>query len=132
MARIDHTNCTHPRTPAGRSACRRGARAPQVKKAPVVEEPMVFTPMERERFRARSARRAMGTPRAVRRARSDDGVNYDYCVQADLHRGYGACACGWHRGCPKCGNLQYRANEEIPTATNGFCGKGYCHYALSN
>ncbi len=24
MARIDHTNCTHPRTPAGRRACRQG------------------------------------------------------------------------------------------------------------
>lgn len=24
MARIDHTNCTHPRTPAGRRACRAG------------------------------------------------------------------------------------------------------------
>lgn len=25
MARIDHTNCTHPRTPAGRRACRAAA-----------------------------------------------------------------------------------------------------------
>lgn len=29
MARMDHTNCTHPRTPAGRAACRKsGAVAP--------------------------------------------------------------------------------------------------------
>jgi hypothetical protein len=32
MARIDHTACTHPRTPAGRAACRKsGAVAPTAK-----------------------------------------------------------------------------------------------------
>jgi len=25
MARMDHTNCTHPRTPAGRATCRKNA-----------------------------------------------------------------------------------------------------------
>jgi hypothetical protein len=30
MARIDHTACTHPRTPAGRRACRAGNAAPVV------------------------------------------------------------------------------------------------------
>lgn len=32
MARIDHSNCTHPRTPAGRRACRNGS-------APVITTP---------------------------------------------------------------------------------------------
>lgn len=26
---------------------------------------------------------------------SADGVDYSHCVQADLHRGGGRCACGW-------------------------------------
>lgn len=30
MARVDHTNCSHPRTPAGRSACRRMALAAEL------------------------------------------------------------------------------------------------------
>lgn len=30
MARVDHSNCTHPRTPAGRSACRRMALAAEL------------------------------------------------------------------------------------------------------
>lgn len=27
---------------------------------------------------------------------SADGLDYGHCVQADLHRGGGRCACGWH------------------------------------
>jgi len=27
---------------------------------------------------------------------SADGVDYSHCVQAELHRGGGRCACGWH------------------------------------
>lgn len=42
MARIDHTNCSHPRTPAGRRACRAGSPAKIA--APVVVRPSIDTP----------------------------------------------------------------------------------------
>lgn len=125
MARIDHTNCTHPRTPAGRSACRRmsvqrdlginmeGLADSGANRGVIKEEPRVHTPMEREIYRSQLTRKAiteaarnarMNRNRADaadgrmarRRAPSADGVDYNHCVQAALHVGRGRCACGWH------------------------------------
>lgn len=172
MARIDHTNCSHPRTPAARSACRKIAQqrslginvessadssanrgvvvdstpdyiADQIR-ATVANHKMKAR-MDRDYAKIRAAARAaraaesartkaagrlakIGKPSPIKP--SDDGNDYAHCVQAALHTGYGRCACGWHRGCPSCGNESYRADVTGPD--NGFCGRTYCHYALAN
>lgn len=96
MARIDHTNCTHPRTPAGRRACRAQSE---------MAVPPVPTAMEMERGRARTARKLARHAAAADRMRArTNGIiqasrdlTYANCVQAELHTGKPGtvCACGW-------------------------------------
>jgi len=73
---IDHTTCTHPRTPSGRRACRAGRTAP-VETAP-------------------RAPRATQKPVRIQPRRSGARVaaTSSSCVQAALHT-RGRCACGW-------------------------------------
>lgn len=76
---MDHTNCAHARTPAGRKACRNGTH-----------QAVVVAPIEKEIYRARlnqTARARAGRDTAARPT----------CVQAALHIDAhgGRCACGW-------------------------------------
>lgn len=89
---VSHANCTHPRTPAGRRACRAGTDTP--------------APREVQSFRARLGRveRAYAesaglVPRRIQPRRSGARVaaRNSSCVQAALHVDAhgGRCACGW-------------------------------------
>lgn len=125
MARIDHTACTHPRTPAGRRACRAGNAAP------VVTDGLVIPPvdyiareiyknranaaakarMDREydardaqikmtgdmaRRMARTAVKAENARIQPRRSGARVSGAFASCVQAALHTpGTIRCACGW-------------------------------------
>lgn len=71
---IDHTACTHPRTPAGRRACRSGRTTVPTEKAPrATQKPVRIQP---------------------RRSGARVSANASTCVQAALHT-RGRCACGW-------------------------------------
>ena len=115
--RIDHSNCTHPRTPAGRAACRKQGTTPAP--APTLGVPY-FSP-EGEAARARKApsiaadlrkleadqaRRKLPTAgradRIIRARVAAGGTGRKVaasdprtCVQWELHTGSGRCACGW-------------------------------------
>lgn len=117
MARIDHTNCTHPRTPAGRRGCRAaGTAAP----APdYIGEHIRRTAanhaakarMDRD-YDAREVQIKMTGPVARRMARTAAkadriqprrsgarvAVDSSTCVQAALHTSRGLCACGHMTG----------------------------------
>lgn len=71
---ISHADCTHPRTPAGRRACRTG-NTPTVVKTP--QKPPAAPRIQPRRSGARVRIDASG------------------CIQAALHT-VGRCACGWH------------------------------------
>lgn len=138
---IDHTNCTHPRTPAGRRACRsavaRGttldmtpARSAEIDRQVAAfsdafnTAKMVSRPAPKNVPAGHVVVPGLGVtvprPQPKRRARkvADDGSG---CVQAALHTGRGRCACSWDTmTCTRCGN------------TDSSCRPGYCHYALSN
>lgn len=122
---IDHTNCTHPRTPAGRRVCRDAARVRDVHQA---MEPQVSSIQEAiayvianpdkavaaatakaeawiassgtDKARARvAARKRSQRPARIQPRRSGARVSIDNsgCVQAALHTDAhgGRCACGW-------------------------------------
>ena len=114
---IDHTNCTHPRTPAGRRACR--AQVSAGSPAPVAPDYIgehirktaanhaMKARMDREYDRAeikmtgpvarRMARQAAAADRIQpRRSGARVAAKSSTCVQAALHTGRGRCACGWH------------------------------------
>lgn len=86
---IDHSNCTHPRTPAGRRACRASGGQPE-RRTP--------EPMKACRKPIQTAVGAWkpptGTPAPRKRQKRVSGP-YSGCVQAELHVGEGRCACGW-------------------------------------
>jgi hypothetical protein len=75
MARIDHSNCSHPRTPAGRAVCRRGGSTPDVV-TPVVapvrntreirEAANAARGVERDRSRAAARVERSGRPRSTK------------------------------------------------------------------
>lgn len=70
---VSHANCTHPRTSAGRRACRSGS--------PITPERAPSPPQKVVRIQPRrSGARVDATSSA--------------CVQAALHT-RGRCACGW-------------------------------------
>jgi hypothetical protein len=102
MARIDHTNCSHPRTPAGRRACRTGHQSeipPVVRRGVRGDDGM--TVAERARNARANRNRADAAAGRMARRRERAGVqgpsdDYSSCVQAALHTGTGRCACGWH------------------------------------
>jgi hypothetical protein len=108
---ISHANCTHPRTPAGRRACRAGA-APVTKDrtygAPEIGIPYVVWPEGvseagyRKLVRAAGARHARNAPEKPARIQPRRGgarvpARSSTCVQAALHIAAhgGRCACGW-------------------------------------
>jgi hypothetical protein len=91
---MSHATCTHPRTPAGRRACRGGvvsAPAPVVTPAPI----RMTGPVARRIARQAVAADNLRAP--VTRAPKPTLVirTPETCVQAELHRGSGMCACGW-------------------------------------
>lgn len=113
MARIDHTACTHPRTPAGRRACRQGgspAPAPDyigdhIRKTAAngamkarmdrrYDDIKMTGPVAR-----RIGRQAMAADNAriqPRRSGARVDARKASCVQAALHTpGTIRCACGW-------------------------------------
>lgn len=114
---MSHANCTHPRTPAGRRACRAGNAAAPVVIAPTVvpTSPGLRHPeikwtaaavrragkaiakadaMRADRDKARQA--AAAAPRIQgRRIPSRVVRDGSGCIQASLHTS-GRCACGWH------------------------------------
>lgn len=108
---MSHADCTHPRTPAGRRACRAGQTpAPvdyigdHIRK--VAANHLVKARMDRNYDDAeirmtspvarRMARHAAKADR-IQPRRSGARVKIDNsgCVQAALHT-TGRCACGWH------------------------------------
>lgn len=112
MARIDHTNCTHPRTPAGRKACRNaGTAAPapdyiaeHIRK--VAANWAMKARMDRDyaeiRMTGPVARRMARTAAKAdriqpRRSGARVAATSSTCVQAALHIDAhgGRCACGW-------------------------------------
>lgn len=116
---IDHTNCNHPRTAAGRRACRAaiatGAPAPVAPDYIAQHMLKVRTSqaakarMDRDydaaeirmtgataRKLARHAAKADAVRIQPRRSGARVTVGGSACVQAALHTGNGRCACGWH------------------------------------
>lgn len=84
---IDHTTCTHPRTPAGRRSCRANTGTPADLRG-------------RARTAGRDAQivaKLRTRPERIQPRRSGARVAIDNsgCVQAALHTGRGKCACGW-------------------------------------
>lgn len=112
MARIDHTNCTHPRTPAGRRGCRAaGTAAP----APDYIREAMHRTLANHKAKARMDRdydvqaaligkikRRQATEAALRiqprRSGARVAVDSSTCVQAALHTSRGLCACGHMTG----------------------------------
>jgi hypothetical protein len=113
---MDHTNCTHLRTPAGRRACRAGASTP----APVdyisdhvrktTANAAMKARMDRDydsagikmtgpvaRRMARQAAKADAVRIQPRRSGARVSARNTSCVQAALHIDAhgGRCACGW-------------------------------------
>lgn len=108
--RIDHTNCNHPRTPAGRAACRKASRL-----VPII------TPTPNIAADLRKLNDALAPRTATRRKSTKGGIPAGFvrtddvparrqptarrgkvaasdprtCVQWELHTGTGRCACGW-------------------------------------
>jgi hypothetical protein len=116
---IDHTNCTHPRTPAGRRACRAGNLVPSLSQS-ISPERSSAEQRDRDersaRIRAsfasgpeikitgpvarRMARQAIAADNAriqPRRSGARVSTRNTSCVQAALHIDAhgGRCACGW-------------------------------------
>lgn len=107
---MDHTNCTHPRTPAGRRACRSGNNLPadtgvnavyndfisdRARKAVMNSEIKMTGPVARRI--ARQAAKADMKRIQPRRSGARVSVTGSTCVQAALHIDAhgGRCACGW-------------------------------------
>lgn len=92
MARIDHTACTHPRTPAGRRGCRAGMASP-------IESISARIERTRPERKARLDAVLSGAPKRIqpRRSGARVAVGSSTCVQAALHIDAhgGRCACGW-------------------------------------
>lgn len=115
MAKIDHSNCNHPRTPAGRRACRAGiaSGAPAPVAPDYIAQHMMKVRtshaakarMDRE-YDARDAKIKMARTAVKaengriqpRRSGARVSVTDAGCVQAALHIDTmpGRCACGWH------------------------------------
>jgi hypothetical protein len=119
MATIDHTACTHPRTPAGRAACRKlraglAATTPAVggiKMTGDVARRMARTAAKVENAQrellAKVQRRAAISQAIIRqdnariqprRSGARVAVDSSTCVQAALHTSRGLCACGHMTG----------------------------------
>lgn len=123
MARIDHTACTHPRTPAGRAACRklRAGLATKVVNGEIRDlcstcgknvvrvgnvncwscntnaspAPIKMTgPVARRMARQAAASDRIQPRRSGARVFADTST----CVQAALHTSRGLCACGHMTG----------------------------------
>jgi hypothetical protein len=92
---MDHTNCTHPRTPAGRRACRKGG-VTMVSTAPLTGVNIVYAQAQ-DRLMGKVQRRQR-TEAALRiqprRSGARVSAGNSACVQAALHT-RGRCACGW-------------------------------------
>lgn len=90
MTQIDHSTCTHPRTSAGRRACRAGvdSRGKAFHESRMNEMGEGAPPVA-VKLRTR--------PERIQPRRSGARVAIDAsgCVQAALHTGRGKCACGW-------------------------------------
>lgn len=84
MTRIDHTNCPHPRTPAGRAACRKAGTVASVEpSASLTREQLMdgMTTREKDRFTAKlqsDADKARG-----RLAKRSDSKAVDAMARAD-------------------------------------------------
>ena len=101
---IDHTNCSHPRTPAGRRACRAAGTATP---APDYVKQAMTKTLTAHKIRARMDREAkaptLGQPYVMRPATMTDRAYQRLlartaaCPQVELHKPEhgGRCACGW-------------------------------------
>lgn len=128
MATIDHTACIHPRTPAGRAACRklRAGLAANIDFSPKVTHPAPVDQIARyakkhhlgpeaeagmraasseikmtgtvARRIARQAAKAENARIQPRRSGARVAVDNSTCVQAALHTSRGLCACGHMTG----------------------------------
>jgi hypothetical protein len=100
---MSHVTCTHPRTPAGRRACRSGASGVEpVEKAVVRNRRVAEMQAKLEAFGGRDVPRRQRPvePARIQPRRSGARVTGSFaaCVQAALHipgNGRNLCACGW-------------------------------------
>jgi len=87
---VSHANCTHPRTPAGRRACRNSPR--------LITDSTLPTQVAADRLWKGIVSRPRRTEKPVRiqprRSGARVTANASACVQAALHT-RGRCACGW-------------------------------------
>lgn len=100
MATIDHTACIHPRTPAGRAACRK-LRAGLAANSAAVSTPSVnMVKVQTELIGKIKRRQATEAALRIQPRRSGARVSVDSstCVQAALHTSRGLCACGHMTG----------------------------------
>lgn len=93
---ISHTNCTHPRTSAGRRACRSGGTAYQPM---TLAQSATLIADLRSSGRMETAPRRSEKPARIqpRRGGARVATRGSACVQAALHIDAhgGRCACGW-------------------------------------
>jgi hypothetical protein len=86
---ISHANCSHPRTPAGRRACR---------KVSLITDPNLPTQIAADRLWKDIISRPRMPQKPVRiqprRSGARVSTTDSACVQAALHT-RGKCACGW-------------------------------------
>lgn len=148
---IDHTNCTHERTPAGRRACRAlhnqhmdgraltammNTPVPEITPAPVrrakgaalqaklnamADTPVRLTGAQARKIARHAAKADNQRANQPKRRARKVADDGSGCVQAALHTGRGRCACGWDT------MTCTRCGN-----TDSSCRPGYCHYALSN
>lgn len=101
--RMDHSNCTHPRTPAGRRTCRAGGDVNPVRDLTVAADLVKPTKAAaNHEMKSRMDRQpeikmtgAMARKLARHAAKADAMKPKGKCVQGALHTGRGRCACGW-------------------------------------
>jgi hypothetical protein len=106
--RIDHTNCTHLRTPAGRAACRAGKATPASPITPTrstiaADLRKLETDQARRVEADRNSRIKVQVTEDIAKARRQPTARRGKvavsdprtCVQWELHTGSGRCACGW-------------------------------------
>lgn len=95
---ISHANCTHPRTPAGRRACRNQSTTPPSGWSPEAEAHHEEVGRRNQGIGEAMRKRAQKPVRIQpRRGGARVSANGSACVQAALHIDAhgGRCACGW-------------------------------------
>lgn len=102
---MSHADCTHPRTPAARRACRGGVKMTperRLAESAGLVRPIARIITEEDRDRMSPGKHPGRVRQEQRRERIQPrrsgarvAIDVSGCVQAALHTGRGKCACGW-------------------------------------